>query len=80
MEIVDERGIKAIPADNQIRCEISGGARLLGLESGSNTDMSDHRDNVQRAFRGNLVAYLLVDGPAEISFSSPGLESCTLKF
>ena len=80
VEIVDERGIKAIPADNQIRCEISGGARLLGLESGSNTDMSDHRDNVQRAFRGNLVAYLLVDGPAEISFSSPGLESCTLKF
>jgi beta-galactosidase len=78
VQIVDSKGIPVILADDEVTCTISGPARLLGLESASNTDMTNYRDNVQRVFNGRILAYIQSTGEAgnvEITFSAPWLES-----
>lgn len=78
LEVQDENGIRVSLADSMIKCVVSGG-ELLGLENGDNKDMSDHRDDRQRAFRGRLLAYVkLGGGQTRISFDSPLLEPCEI--
>ncbi|MBP9997719.1 MAG: DUF4982 domain-containing protein [Bacteroidales bacterium] len=78
LEVQDENGIRVSLADSMIKCVVSGG-ELLGLENGDNNDMSDHRDNMQRAFRGRLLAYVkLGPGQTSIHFEAPLLDSCEL--
>lgn len=64
IEVVDEQGIPVRLADNEITCRIEGPARLLGLENGNNSDMSEHRDHRQRVWRGRLLAYVQATGEA----------------
>lgn len=64
IEVVDEQGIPVRLADNEITCRIEGPARLLGLENGNNSDMSDHRDHRQSVWRGRLLAYVQATGEA----------------
>lgn len=74
VEIVDDKGNPVRMSDNLITCSVEGPARLLGLESGSNTDMSDCSSNARRAFRGHITAYLeagMEPGRITVSFSSP---------
>lgn len=66
IEIVDENGVPVKLADNEITVTVSGNAELLGLESGDNSDMGNYRDNRQRVFRGNLLAYIRSVDPAKI--------------
>jgi hypothetical protein len=66
-------------ADDEVTCTISGPARLLGMESASNTDMTNYRDNSQRVYNGRMLAYIQTTGyPGEINiiFSAPWLKSC----
>lgn len=70
VEIVDDKGNPVRMSDNEITCSVEGPARLLGLESGSNTDMSDYSSNRRLAFRGHVTAYI------EASFE-PGLITVT---
>jgi hypothetical protein len=84
IQIVDNQGIHVMMADDEVTCTISGPARLLGLESASNTDMTNFRDNVQRVFNGRMLAYVQSTGDTgnvEITFSAPWLDSAkvTLK-
>ena len=77
IEVVDEQGIPVRLADNEITCRIEGPARLLGLENGNNSDMSEHRDHRQRVWRGRLLAYVQATGEAgdiRIRFTSPLLQ------
>nr|WP_325289267.1 sugar-binding domain-containing protein [uncultured Bacteroides sp.] len=77
IEVVDEQGIPVRLADNEITCRIEGPARLLGLENGNNSDMSEHRDHRQRVWRGCLLAYVQATGEAgdiRIRFTSPLLQ------
>lgn len=81
VEVIDEEGHLVKLADNNIRCTINGPAHLLGLESGSNTDMTDYTDNVHRAYGGHLLAYIRATGtPGEISvtFTSPLLKPVSI--
>lgn len=81
-EVVDENGNLVNLGDNDITCTVEGPARLLGLESGSNTDMSDHTDNHQRAYNGRLLAYIEPTGQAGeiwVKFTSPLLKSTKIK-
>lgn len=74
VEVVDDNGLPVRLADNEITCTVEGPARLLGLENGSNTDMSEHRDNRQRVCMGRLLAYIQTTGePGDIRivFTSP---------
>jgi hypothetical protein len=78
VQIVDNAGVPVMLADDKVTCTISGPARLLGLESASNTDMTSNRDNSRRAYNGRMLAYLQTtgdQGAIEITFSAPWLTS-----
>ena len=79
IQVLDENGVKVLLSDNMISCTVGSGATLVGLESGSNTDTSDHRDASHRAHRGSLLAYVRVNSDATVSFSSPLLEGCSIE-
>ncbi|WP_211316314.1 hypothetical protein, partial [Niabella yanshanensis] len=77
VQMVDAKGNPVYTEDANITCTVSGG-ELLGLEAGDNSDMGDYTDNVQRTFRGRLLAYVKKNqkaGPIKITFSTPGLKS-----
>ena len=83
VEVLDENGVVVKLADNNIRCEVEGPARLLGLEASDNTDMGDYRDNVQRVYMGRLLAYVGSvgeTGTVTVRFSSPLLQGCEVSF
>lgn len=77
VEVIDEHGVLVKLADNEITCHVEGPARLLGLENGNNSGMSEHRDNSQRVWHGRLLAYIQTsdeEGQVRISFTSPLLK------
>ncbi|WP_370479245.1 sugar-binding domain-containing protein [Tamlana flava] len=83
IEIVDEHGVLANLAENEITCRIEGPAKLLGLEAGNNQDMSDYTDNTQAAFRGKILAYIQArgdSGKVKVTFSSPYLKPVEINF
>ena len=81
VDIVDKDGLPVILSDNDITCTIKGSAKLLGLEGGNNSDMTDYTDNVQRAFNGHLLAYIQSageGGKVTVTFTSPWLQPVTV--
>ncbi len=77
VQVVDEKGIPVVISDDEIRCTIEGPAQLLGLESCSNSDTGNYRDQVQRAFGGRLLAYIQTTGTAgdiKVKFTAPWLK------
>lgn len=82
INVVDENGYRVNLADNEITCFVSHNARLLGLEGGNNSDMTDYTDNHQRVFHGQLLAYikrLKADEPIKVRLSSPLLKSLEIE-
>ena len=78
IQIVDQNGVPVLLADDEVTCAISGPARLLGLESANNSDMTNYRDNSHRVYNGKMLAYLQSTGSAgvvNVTFSSPWLKS-----
>ena len=83
VEIVDGNGIPVKQADNEILCMVEGNARLLGMESGNNTDMTAHYDARERVYNGHLMAYVQTTGEpgtVKVSFSSPLLKGASVEF
>jgi len=85
IRIVDKEGRFVPLADNQITCQITGPAKLLGLESGSSNVADNYRDAVQRCKNGQLLGYIqptAISGEIKIQLSSPLLKSeiVTLKY
>ena len=77
VEVVDDNGHTVALGDNEITCTIEGPGQLLGMESANNTDMANWNDNVQRAFRGRLLAYVRTaanPGTVKVKFTSPYLK------
>jgi beta-galactosidase/beta-glucuronidase len=80
VQVVDEDGVPVMLADNEVTCQISGPAKLLGLEASDNADMGDYTDNKQRVYHGRLLAYIQATGKEseiKVTFSSPWLKSAT---
>jgi len=76
IQIADQNGNPVLLSDDEITCTVSGPVRLLGLESASNTDMANWKDNVQRVYNGRMIAYIQSTGEkgtATVSFTSPWL-------
>ena len=70
LEMADENGTRVMTASDTVRCSVSGGATLLGLENGDNRDMSAPQASERRLCQGRLLAYIRVDGPsAKVTFS-----------
>jgi beta-galactosidase len=81
IQITDKNGIPVVLADDEVTCTISGPARLLGLESASNTDMTNYRDNSQRVYNGRMLAYIQTTGnpgKIDVTFSAPWLKPAKL--
>ncbi|KAA6299866.1 MAG: Beta-galactosidase [Candidatus Ordinivivax streblomastigis] len=77
VQVVDENGVPVVLSDNEITCQVTGPAKLLGLEASNNQDMGDYTDNKQRAYHGRLLAYIQATGEAgeiKVQFSSPWLK------
>lgn len=82
VEVLDDNGTVVKLSDNEITCEIEGPAKLLGMESSSNTDMSDWTDNRHRAYHGRLLSYVTAapgTGEVVIRFTSPLLEPAEIR-
>lgn len=81
VEVLDDNGNFVPLADNEITCTIEGPAQLLGLEGSDNRDMGDYTDNVQRAWRGRLLAYVRAtgSGPVTVRFSTPLLPAAEVR-
>ncbi|MCH5690876.1 DUF4982 domain-containing protein [Niabella sp. W65] len=57
VQLVDAKGNPVYNINAELTCTVTGGT-LLGLEAGDNSDMGDYTDNVQKTFRGRLLAYV----------------------
>ena len=78
IQVVDENGIPVMLSDNEVTCQIVGPAKLLGLESSNNSDMTDMTDNTHRVYHGHTLAYIQATGEAgqvRVRFTSPWLQS-----
>ena len=76
VQVVDKNGVPVMMSDEEITCTVEGPAKLLGLESGNNSDMTSYSDNVHRVYRGKILAYIQSSGEAgdiKIRFSTPWL-------
>ena len=82
VEVLDDNGNPVPLGDNEITCKVEGPARLLGLESANNADMGNWNDNVQRAYRGRLMAYIKTSdepGKVKVRFSSPYIKGAQVE-
>lgn len=84
VKAVDAEGNHVPLADNSVTCRVQGCARLLGLEGSDNSDMTDHADNRERLYGGQLLAYVMLDAnagsrEATVTFTSPMLKSASVK-
>lgn len=79
IQLEDQNGVPVMMSDEMITCKIEGPGRLLGLEAGNNSDMTDYTDNEHRAFHGKLLSYIKAEdkGQIKITFSSPWLSPVT---
>ncbi|WP_442795737.1 hypothetical protein [Pelobium manganitolerans] len=75
LQIIDEDGNAVVNADDEITCEIAGSAKLLGMEAGNNSDVSDYTDNKQRSYHGKMIVYIQTRGKTSdevlVRFSAP---------
>ena len=81
VEVVDDNGRVVALGDNEITCSIDGPAVLLGLESANMTDTGNWNDNVQRACRGRLIAFVRTaedPGRITIRFTAPYLKGAAV--
>lgn len=77
LQVVDENGVPVMLSDNEVTCTVSGPGKLLGLEAGNNSDMTDYTDNVQRVLHGHILAYIEATGETgtvTVKFTSPWIK------
>lgn len=81
LRILDEKGNLVRLADNEITARSGRSLRILGMENSNNSDMSNHRDQRERVYNGEMIIYVQKTGdePANIEFTSPLLKKCTIK-
>lgn len=79
----DEDGNNVENANNRVEVNVQGAGRLIGLDNGDSTDYDSYKGTSRRLFSGKLLAVIaakLLPGDIEITVSSLGLETQTLKF
>jgi beta-galactosidase len=81
--VKDKNGNRVLEANNEITIDISGPAKLLGLESGDVSSHEDYRAKKRKAFNGRLLAYIQSTGDVgavKVTISSPGLKPAIVSF
>ncbi|WDF56142.1 sugar-binding domain-containing protein [Mucilaginibacter sp. KACC 22063] len=82
IQVTDKNGIPVYSADNEINVEVSGNARLLGLESGSTSSHESYQSPKRKALHGKLLAYIETNGKpgdVQVSISSAGIRPALIK-
>ena len=81
IQVTDVQGNPVYKAENEIKVEVSGPAKLLGLESGSLASHESYQSDQRKAQHGRIIAYIQTAGtPGKIpvTISADGLKSVTL--
>jgi len=76
--ITDKDGNMVPDAANLLRFNISGPAKIIGVENGDVLDMNPHKVNYRNAFNGRCLLLLQVtdvSGTIEVSVNSKGLKA-----
>ncbi|MCD7931544.1 MAG: DUF4982 domain-containing protein [Tannerellaceae bacterium] len=77
VQVVDEKGIPVMVSDDELFCHIQGPGKLLGLETGNNSDMTDYIDNRHRVFHGRIMIYVQAqeEGEIKVNLTAPWLKA-----
>lgn len=77
VQVVDEKGIPVMVSDDELFCHIQGPGKLLGLEAGNNSDMTDYIDNRHRVFHGRIMIYVQAqeEGEIKVNLTAPWLKA-----
>lgn len=78
VDITDENGIFCPHAQNVIEFEVSGPAKIIGVDNGDPIDLSAYKADVRRAFRGKVMLLIQATnetGEINIKANSKNLES-----
>jgi beta-galactosidase len=68
-------------ATDEVTVSIAGPAKLLGLESGSNSSHESYQSNKRKALHGRLLAYVQTTGKpgnVQVQFNAANLKSPTI--
>ncbi|MCD8508927.1 MAG: DUF4982 domain-containing protein [Bacillus sp. (in: Bacteria)] len=79
----DEAGNLVENATNRVKVDVTGAARLLGLDNGDSTDYDPYKGTSRRLFSGKLMAIIgakLEPGKIHVEVSSPSLVTQTVTF
>lgn len=77
ISIVDENGVTVPDASDEILVEITGPATLIGMDNGSQMDVTAFKTNTRKAFEGRLLVTIQSaagKGPVKIKLNSAGLK------
>lgn len=79
VNITDVSGTRVPSATHQINCDLKG-ARLLGIENGSQTSHENYQAPTHRANQGRMLIYLRAEhaGSITLSLNAEGLEPAKL--
>ncbi len=75
--IVDAKGVPVPDAVNEISVEVTGPAKLIGIDNGNQSDVTPFKTNKRLAFEGKLLITIqatAVKGPVKIELQSAGLK------
>ncbi len=81
IQVTDDKGNPVYNADDEISVELTGPARLLGLESGSLSSHESYQSDKRNALHGRLLAYVQTTGKPgkiEVNISSKNLKPVTV--
>jgi beta-galactosidase len=82
IELRDKDNNFVIEGSNEIKVDIEGDAKLLGLESGDLASHEDYKASARKTYNGRLLAYIETSGKpgvVNIRLSSPGLKPVVVR-
>jgi beta-galactosidase len=78
--VVDNKGTMHPNADNLIEFEVLGPGKIIGVENGDILDLSPHKVNYRKAFKGKCLLLVQATGKTgviEVKAKSKGLQNST---
>ena len=80
--VVDKSGTKVPHADHLLEFDVTGHGKIIGVENGDILDLSPHKVNYRKVFKGKCVLLLQASkegGEIVVNATSKGLEPSTTK-
>jgi len=77
ISIVDENGVPVPDATNEISVEVTGPAKLIGMDNGNQSDVTAFKTNTRKSFEGKLLITIqatAAKGKVKIILRSAGLK------